>query len=268
MQLPVLSLLLVIAGSIDVYALPSGAKTSASSTKSQTTSTCSKIAIKGTLTKTSKRSVFDDSVEGSLPGHLSKRTCSAAPTAQQFETAMKAKGTVPVDTALFYTGSTYEKAEAYASTHKLNMIQKYGVLGVTDGTVQYDDNDYTTIVNNWSEAFAKVSSGVVWVMYNSGDKISTAGDYAKSFWNVAEWPALKANSAVTEIIQLDSTGKSKGQQIYPKDVRDATGTCSWVGTAPSCTASCPTGTTEYTTSAFGAGTTKCTTGSLKYCCST
>lgn len=262
MQFPILSLLLVVAGSIDVHAIPSGTKTSA------TKGSCGKLNIKGSLTKTSKRSILDDSLDGSLAGHLSKRACVAAPTVAQFETAMKAKGTIPVDTALFYTGGTYDAAEKYATSHKLTMIQKYGVLGVTDGSVEYDvDKDYNTIVKNWSEAFAKLSSGVVWVMYNSGNKISTAGEYAESFWNVAEWPALKANSAVKEVIQLDSTGKTKGQQIYPKDVRDATGTCSWVGTAPSCSESCPAGTTEYTTSAFGDGTTKCTTGSLKYCCS-
>lgn len=105
-----------------------------------------------------------------------------------------------------------------------------------------------------------------WVMFNSGDKMLSTGEHGGSVWNVAEWPGLKANSAIKEVIQLDSTGKTKGQPIWPKDVRKAKGTCSWYGTAPLCAGSCPKGTSLYTKSAFGDGTTMCTIGSRQYCC--
>ncbi|OJD31483.1 uncharacterized protein BKCO1_4700087 [Diplodia corticola] len=188
-----------------------------------------------------------------------------APSPESFREAISAKKTIGRDQTIFYTGGgcAARSCISYKKDHGLIKIQDVEVLDVNDPSKYEDDDVYQKAVNNWSKAFAQLSSGVAWVMFRDGNKIDESRG---SVWNKEEWPALKDNDDVEEIIQIDGTDVSKIQQIWPVEIRKEEGTCAWYGTAPLCNAQCPDGYDKKAESRYGSDTTACTSGKKLYCC--
>ncbi|KAL1649412.1 hypothetical protein SLS58_001467 [Diplodia intermedia] len=123
-----------------------------------------------------------------------------APLVKDFKDALEAKK-IGADKLIFYTGG--------GKAHGLTKIQDVPVLDMDDPD-GYKEDAAKKAVENWSRAFAEVSSGVAWVMFKDSSAID---ETRKSVWVKEEWPGLKHNDDVEEIIQIDATDTSKIQQI-------------------------------------------------------
>lgn len=165
-------------------------------------------------------------------------------------------------TSIFYTGSTGPAARKFGKAHGLTWLQ------LTDTATRYEDpqkwgHNYNTVINNWSQAFAELSTETVWVTFKTLDRIDPSRD---SVWNKYEYPALK-RAAVREIIQVSAADTTKQVQIWPVDVRSfPSNKCKWHGAAPVCQGSCPDKTHQVAKSLYGPDTNKCVTGEKVYCC--
>lgn len=170
------------------------------------------------------------------------------------------RGHVGGDQSVFYTANTGGKATDFAHDHGWKVLQD------TDTKAGYGrPNNWKTfesVLNNWSEAFAKDSSGTVWVMFTDLSPISPAKD---SVWNIYEWPALIVNHNVYEVLQVSAKDTSKFVQIWPEDVRDRPRGCKWYGEAPICKGACPKGQKQITASHWGDAH-HCLSGEKVFCC--
>lgn len=187
-----------------------------------------------------------------------------APSVSDFRDAIKAKMDIGKDKTIFYTGGGCSSRSCiqYKKQHGLIKIQDVEVLDMDDPS-KYEDDAYTKAVNNWSRAFAEVSSGVAWVMFKDSSAIDSERG---SVWNKEEWPGLKRNDDIEEIIQIDGTDTTKIQQIWPVEIRNEKGTCEWHGAAPMCSGECPDGTKKKAESRYGDSTVACLSGKKVYCC--
>ena len=131
------------------------------------------------------------------------------------------------DKSLFYTGlSGYGLTGKHLQTYK-KQAGLYIVGGaftypsgfVDPKTVGDDDKDaayYAQFADDFSEAFAEKSSGQVFLLLNmETDPNNPDNGHCSTTWYRKEYPALKANSDVTKITQVDPTDFTNTKQIWP-----------------------------------------------------
>ncbi|KAL8786551.1 MAG: hypothetical protein Q9213_002687 [Squamulea squamosa] len=167
--------------------------------------------------------------------------------------------------SLFYTASTGPAARRYRNQYGLKKLQED-----IDTDQKYNDiskwKDWDSVVRNWSQAFAELSTGTVWVMFIDLSPIDSNLD---SIWNTVEYPALTSAQPihVFEIIQVSAADFSQQVQIWPVKVATyPADKCKWYGVAPICAGVCAAGTKEVARSNYGDSKEGCTTGHKIYCC--
>jgi hypothetical protein len=121
----------------------------------------------------------------------------------------------PTGKYMFYSGPGGYHSKANDWINKQNRgtddaKKGYKKLDQSWKTVGYDDTygrnqpeEVAALFNNRaSEAFAKKSQGVVYVIMEKG-KEAEKDWYELSVWVKFEWPSLKANTAVTKVIVVN-----------------------------------------------------------------
>ena len=150
---------------------------------------------------------------GPLRSGISKR--HFVPTAQECAAHIN----LPENTALFWS-QTSGKHAMFARKHRLTTMDKaYGNWinptnrdGPLGTTAPLDRKIEAPIWDALSLAMAVAAKGTVYVMLGSA-----AASKTSSTWNRVEFPALKANSAVTSIVELspDATALADDRVIWP-----------------------------------------------------
>jgi hypothetical protein len=148
--------------------------------------------------------------DGELILNLQRR--APVPTVDEMEKHIR----VPKDKALFYsgdTGSLMNDAYTYAQKHGLKVITE--LFQETWAAPWEKSSDAKVVAEFWdniSGAMAKASSGTVHVLLPT----TTTGTNWKSgtVWDRIEWPLLKTNSQVHQIIRVNPTNSNQ-EVIHP-----------------------------------------------------
>lgn len=85
------------------------------------------------------------------------------------------------------------------------------------GNLDNDDSYYARFIDEFSTVFAAKSSGEVFLLLNFDiDPNNPPAGHCASTWYRVEFDALKANSAVTKVTQVNPTDFTQTRQIWPQ----------------------------------------------------
>jgi len=126
--------------------------------------------------------------------------------------------------SLFYAGIGYGVTKAQVADfqkrepkkHLVGDLYTYNRLGFTSrrNTKGHTTERYQRFADDFSEVFAEKSSGEVFVLLNWDSATDPC-----TVWERKEFPALKANAAVTKVTHVNPNDFSQTRQIWPVPAR-------------------------------------------------